>query len=215
MANINSNNTFIYNKYQEYDIFNNILLIDKNIPEYNIFFYSSNSTTFPICYSNNSNINELEELLLLFKNVNRISIIFKDDVKNLFLSNLKIMINLINNNNIKHIDFLANNILNNDNWNNYFYNLKEFTNVIIGILFNNGDLFYYKKSNKYYIAREEIQSIYWNNNIIDYYQVLYGFGVKTLNYNSLNNELSELDKQTTFNLNKIYIYNNDIIISFN
>jgi hypothetical protein len=135
----------------------NILLIDKDVKDYQIFYNSVNYKTFPIVYSSSQSTKT--EILNLIKSkftgfcINRIAFCFESSLENtkLFLdndpfftsndllndvttysNNIEFIISLINEFKIKNIDFLACNTLNYPNWVNYYNILSNKTNVIIG-----------------------------------------------------------------------------------
>ena len=137
--------------------YTNILLIDKDVNDYQIFYNSVNYKTFPIVYS--SYRSTKTEILNLIKSkftgfcINRIAFCFESSSENtkLFLdndpfftsndllngvttysSNVEFIISLIHEFKIKNIDFIACNTLNYPNWVNYYNILSNKTNVIIG-----------------------------------------------------------------------------------
>jgi hypothetical protein len=128
----------------------NVLLIDSNVKNYQTFVDSVNSYTFPIVYSNMSSKTELLTLLQTnFTSISRIGIVFNSSLENvktfldgkpLFLNsetepyseNLQFIINVINEFQVKNIDYLACNTLNYQNWVNYYQLLTQSTGVVIG-----------------------------------------------------------------------------------
>ena len=56
----------------------NLLLIDSNVKESQLFFDSCNSETFPIIYSKNGTTEQLKEILTNFQQINRIGFVFHD-----------------------------------------------------------------------------------------------------------------------------------------
>ena len=136
--------------------FTNILLIDSCVNDYQTFVDSVNSSTLPIVYSIGSSKTDLLNLLQTnFTNISRIGIVFTSysdsnlentklflDFKPFFVNedldvdsdseNLKFITNVIKEFNVKNIDYLACNTLDNANWINYYKVLTENTGVIVG-----------------------------------------------------------------------------------
>ena len=128
----------------------NILLIDKNIKDSQIFTDSVNASTFPITYSTTSTKSELLTLLKAnFTSIDRLAICFttssrnkkfldnqpfftKEETTNSYSENVTFLIALIKEFNVKNIDFFACNTLNYPNWVNYYSILTKETEVIVG-----------------------------------------------------------------------------------
>ena len=125
----------------------NILLINKEIKDTQLFTNSVNADTFPIIYSTSSSKTELLALLKTnFTTIDRIGICFISSLENPknFLDckpfftnvgtgeNLDFLIALIKEFGIKNIDFLACDTLNYSNWVNYYATLTKETTIIVG-----------------------------------------------------------------------------------
>ena len=138
----------------------NILLIDNNVENFNIFVDSVNSNTFPIVYSGISSKDELLALLQAnFTFIPRIGLVFASnpdgstkmflDGTPLFLDeevnplikreeeepyseNVQFIINLIKEFSVKNIDYLACDTLCYSNWEDYYQLLTLETHVIVG-----------------------------------------------------------------------------------
>lgn len=127
----------------------NILLIDENVQDYQIFFNSSNEKTFPITYNGNCLRTELETLFSQFDSIDRICFVFdetgiptnklfinyssffktedlKEDELNKLSENFKFLINSLGRMQVKFIDFLACNSLNYTNFVNFYEKIKYF-----------------------------------------------------------------------------------------
>ena len=181
----------------------NILLIDNAVKDAQLFASSVNDNTFPIIYSRTSNKTDL--LLILrtkFTSIERIGFAFASsnsgnskpflDSKPFFSSkeetglyseNVEFIINIINEFQIKNIDYLACDTLNYSNWVNYYHILTKETGVVIGASNNKtgnikfgGDwvmestsqdieLIYFTKSIEYYSYLLDIPI--WTNNILN------------------------------------------------
>ena len=173
----------------------NLLLIDSIVSESQLFFDSSNTNTFPIIYSNNSNRDDFIKLLEdKFSNgLERIAFVFHDNIKdgkeflnqelffleydiqeniNSYSANTQLLIDVTKKYGIKNIDFLACNSLNYQNWIKFYDILSKETGVIVGAsndktgnLKNGGD---WLMEN----TNENVISTYFNSNIENYASTL-------------------------------------------
>ena len=174
----------------------NILLIDSNMSESQLFYDSANASTFPIIYSNGSNKSELLQLLKdKFTTVDRISFVFHDNIHDgktfvdneLFFSetdisedadadtfspNVSFLLDVIKDFSVKNIDFLACNSLNFANWTKFYNLLQVKTNVVVGASNDaTGNLKYggdWIMEN----TNEDVVNIYFNSNIENYSSLL-------------------------------------------
>jgi hypothetical protein len=172
----------------------NILLIDSNMSESQLFYDSANASTFPIIYSYSSNRSELSQLLKdKFTTVNRISFVFHDNIHDgkafvndeLFFSetdisdgadtfspNVSFLLDVINDFSVKNIDFLACNSLKFTNWTKFYNLLQVKTNVVVGASNDaTGNLKYggdWVMEN----TNENVVNIYFNSNIENYSSLL-------------------------------------------
>jgi hypothetical protein len=185
----------IYNNDINVTSINNILLIDSTVRENKIFIDSCNINTFPIVYNHCSNRTELRELLLnkfSLTQLSRIAFVFYNSNMNsknflnnynffeyedisenpVFSENVQFLINLIKEFNIKHIDYLACNSLQYDNWNKYYDLLKTNTNVIVGA--SNDETGNIKYGGDWIMENtsEYVKNIYFNENIENYTSTL-------------------------------------------
>ena len=131
--------------------FTNVLLIDRQVPDYQLFVDSVNSSTFPIVYSTSSSKTELLAVLQkMFTSISRIGIAFTSESENVkmfldcnhlfkeeeetvpFSENVQFIIDIINEFSVTNIDYLACNTLNYTNWTNYYQLLNLNTGVIVG-----------------------------------------------------------------------------------
>jgi hypothetical protein len=118
----------------------NILLIDGSIEQFEILANSCNQTTISIVYSNKTTRNELNNKLSQYKNIKRVALAFHYSPNYIFLENENIFsanntnffIDLIDNNNIENIDFLACNTLQDINWKQFYDKIVKETNVVLG-----------------------------------------------------------------------------------
>jgi alpha-tubulin suppressor-like RCC1 family protein len=138
----------------EYPIYNsnykNILLIDRTVPDYQVFVDSVNDSTFYITYSYDSTKDQLLNLLQTnFSSIDRIGFVFSsnhgipitfldnvpffsNDETIIYSENVNFLISIIKEFNIGTVDFLACNTLQYPNWVDYYNILTKETGVIIG-----------------------------------------------------------------------------------
>lgn len=139
----------------DYSKYINLLLINNNVQDYQVFVTSANSDTFPVVYSCNSSRDELIELLSSpgFSNLNRIGLIFEtndngriypffnneamfsdNDANGTepFSNNMIFIVGLIQTLGIINIDYLACSTLNFESWKSYYAVLTAQTGVIVG-----------------------------------------------------------------------------------
>jgi hypothetical protein len=179
----------IYNEVIGTNQFKNVLLINKGVKNYQTFVNSVNSDTFPIVYSLNSTKVELLELLhRMFSIIDRIGFVFYSygDSKTVFLDkkslfentevapyseNLKFILDIIAEFQIKNMDFLACDTLNYPNWTNYYEILTQSTGVIIGASNDKTGNIKYGGDWVLESTSQDIEQIYFDHNI-SYYTFL-------------------------------------------
>ena len=179
----------------------NILLIDNLVYQNEVLFNSSNSNTFGIKYSINSDRDELNKILGdNFESIDRIGFVFNDALieskqflnselfftskdlepeTNIFSSNLTFIIELVKKFNIKNIDFLVCNGLNYSNWTKYFNLLTKQTGIIIGASNDKTGNIKYGGDWILESTGTDIKNIYWNDNINDYTSTLFTSTIST------------------------------------
>ena len=138
-------------------VYKNVLLIDTEVKDAQLFSSSANDDTFPITYSSASTKTELSVLLKTkFPNsiIERIGLVFTSngvivktflDSKPFFTNdddgehsvspyseNVDFIISVIKEFNVKNIDYLACDTLNYPNWKNYYTILTKETGVVVG-----------------------------------------------------------------------------------
>ena len=140
--------TLLHPEINPLNTYTNILLIDNSVEDFQIFVDSANTSTFPIVYSVFSLKTDLLALLQTnFQTISRIGIVFTSslespkmflDFKPLFLNdepvseNLQFIIDVINEFQVKNIDYLACNTLNYPNYVTYYDTIKTDTGVVVG-----------------------------------------------------------------------------------
>jgi hypothetical protein len=160
----------------------NILLIDKNVEKYQEIVNSVNSNTMAIVYSYLSRKEDLSGVLNNFVNIDRIAFAFSSNPNNCpvtFLdnqsffhhSNISFLIDIFNKYNTKNADYLACNTLQYEIWDNYYNTLTNSTTTIIGASNNKTGNLNYGGDWLLENTSENIESIYFTNNI-EYYTYL-------------------------------------------
>jgi hypothetical protein len=169
--------------------FTNILLIDSDVPNYQIFVDSVNTNTFPIVYSVFSLKTELLALLQSnFTSIARIGIVFtsnaetsktfldnkyffNDSETEPYSENLQFIINIINEFQIQNIDYLACDTLSYSAWSNYYQLLTQTTGVVVGASNDKTGNIKYGGDWVLESTSQDIESIYFTQNI-EYYNFL-------------------------------------------
>jgi hypothetical protein len=138
--------------------YTNVLLIDKNVKDAQIFADSVNTNTYPIMYSSSSTKNNLMDVLknAFILKIDRIGIVFSSNPVTvpLFLDNQPFFTNITSGNEpdlvsyrnenvdfmlsvikefgVGHVDYLACNTLQYTNWTKYYEMLTQETGVVVG-----------------------------------------------------------------------------------
>jgi hypothetical protein len=181
--------------------FTNILLIDREVNNYQQFTDSVNSSTFPIVYSKTSSKTELLTLLQTnFTIINRIGVVFTSSLGNpkMFLDrkslfnedeeiepyseNVQFILNLIKEFQVKNIDFLACDTLNYSNWVNYYQILSQNTGVVVCASNNKTGNIKYGGDWVMESTSQDIEYVYFTKSI-EYYQYLLDSSVWSTGYN--------------------------------
>ena len=223
--------SLIYDKtITDFTMYTNVLLIDRSVKQNKIFYNSANSITFPIMYMSLCNSLDIIELLSKFNknirlafvfehNINSINMLF--DMKPIFndtLDNTNVMtiLQLISNNNITNIDYLACNTFsqseNDIKWKPY-YDLLSSHNVIIG---NSSNFTGNMVGNDWIMEStgENIKNLYFTDNINNYTASLDITIPKPSDFNPtfivyINNS----NIPSTLSSNTLYILTEDISMS--
>jgi hypothetical protein len=169
--------------------YTNVLLIDCDVSDYQIFVDSVNSDTFPIVYSVNSLKTELLSVLQSnFTTISRIGIVFtssagfpktflnckyfcNDSETEPYSENLQFIINIINDFQVQNIDYLACDTLSYSNWSNYYQLLTQTTGVIVGASNDKTGNIKYGGDWVLESTSQDVESIYFTQNI-EYYTYL-------------------------------------------
>jgi len=174
----------------------NVLLIDSNVLESQLFYESANENTYPIMYSESSTKEELQQVLNdKFPNgFNRLSIVFHDPGYNLyktfmnckglfedadllenattFSENAAFLIDLLKNKNVLNIDFLSCNTLNYPIWKQFYEVLHLQTHILVGASDDSTGNVKYGADWIMESTNEDIKNIYFNKNIENYASTL-------------------------------------------
>jgi hypothetical protein len=130
----------------------NVILIDDAVQEYQQFVDGCSATTFPIVYNYHSDRNELKALLVRkFSDIQRLAFVFHNANMNrklflnnqcfftgsdleggVFSDNLQVVVDIIRDFGVIHVDYLQCNSLQYDTWKQYYDILKTATNVVVG-----------------------------------------------------------------------------------
>jgi len=191
---------FLFNDSIDTTSIRNVLLIDKDTHDYEIFYNSCNETTFPIVYSRRCSRNDLLQLLNnKFSNINRLCFVFslqlgyvflnneflfRDDESSPYSENVTFIINLINQFNISTVDYLACDTLKYDNWQNYYNIILSNTTAIVGASNDRTGNLKYGGDWTMESTGQDIETIYFNSQIQNYQQLLDG---AESNYVIMNN----------------------------
>ena len=156
----------------------NILLIDRFVRDYNVFVTSVNSSTLPIVYSNTTTRRQILSQLSDLTTIDRIGIAFSNEGNTLFLENgsffgdnMNFIISLIQEKNVKNIDYLGCNTLNTPGWKEYYAILTEQTGVIVGASSNRTGNLQYGGDWILESTGQDIEHIYFTQSI-EYYKYL-------------------------------------------
>jgi DNA-binding beta-propeller fold protein YncE len=199
-----------------------VLLIDNTLTDVQELANNANSDTFPIIYNSTSSKLELLDILRSnFSCIKRFAFMFASnsgnskiflDRKPLFLDqevkpyseNVEFLLSLIEEFNIKHIDYLACNTLQYPNWRNYYSIISKVTRVGA----SNDKTGNIKYGGNWYMenTRQNVEHIYFTNQIEYYRYVLdntYSTWINGLNYPSMMKKYG----------NYLYVLNNNNSIS--
>ena len=176
----------------------NILFIHDEVQDYNKFKTYSNQNTFTIVYNNNSTKEELTEIFqdkLSEISIKRLGLVFhnsgintgkvfldnellftSDDLTKtdatLYSSNVKCIIELLNNYHIGNIDYLACNTLQQENWKKYYDILEKETNTLVSASNDETGNLQYGGDWILENTNTNIEQIYFNEAIKDYQYTL-------------------------------------------
>jgi len=146
-------------------MYKNILVIDENVLDANVFFTSVNEDTLPIMYSSP---NEVIELLNPYA-FERLGLVFTQEMRDLLQIDL---VPLLREKNVNRIDFLACNTLHDPEWDDYYKKIND-AGVIVGASDNYTGNIKYGGDWIMESTSEDIETIYFTSNI-SYYSYLLG-----------------------------------------
>jgi len=178
----------------------NVLLIDNQVKDPELFMSSANADTLPIIYSSQSNKGELLTLLQTkFTSIERFGIVFTNDFDpftTIFLDNqpffhttdlieppeapynnksenVEFIISTIKTFGVKNIDYLACDTLNYPEWVDYYKLITKETSITIGASNDKTGNIKYGGDWIMESTSEDIEMVYFNENI-EYYKYLLG-----------------------------------------
>ena len=169
--------------------YTNLLLINKTVKDSNVFINSCNENTFPLAYLESTTYNDLN-ISNEFQTdiINRIAIVchnyqltFVENKEFMSVENTEFIISMIKKFNVKNIDFLACETLNDTKWTDFYKILINATGVVIGA--SNDKTGNIKFGGDWVMesTSENIESIYFSKSI-EYYQYLLDV---TYNFNNI------------------------------
>jgi len=154
--------------------FTNVLLINSQVPDYQQFVTSVNTSTFPIVYSMNSSMDELLTLLETnFTSIARVALCFDSTFPDPSNAMLLFVPTLVKKFQVKNIDFLACNTLNSPEWVAYYNGLTAETGVVVGASNDKTGNIKYGGDWVMESTSQDIELIYFTQNI-EYYTYLLG-----------------------------------------
>jgi len=178
--------------------YKNVLLIDSSVMEYQQFIDSANADTFPIVYSIMSSKTDLLALLKTnFTSISRLGLVFHSssvgdsitflDREPLFIvgevsANQQFIKDVINEFQIKNIDYLACNTLNYPNWTNYYDSISQDTGVVVGASNDKTGNIKYGGDWVLETTSENVELIYFTQSIEYYQYLLASFTVNNITY---------------------------------
>jgi hypothetical protein len=200
---------FVFNDTIDTTNMANVLLIDSNVDDNQIFYDSANANTFPIIYDSTS---KTDDLLALFRqkfpaySIQRISLVFhgnggdyiapfmnnkvlfeESDLaegQTSFTENVSFLIRCIKEFHVANIDFLACNTLQYSNWKSYYAVLTSQTAVVVGASNDATGNIKYGGNWVMESTGQDIEQIYFTD-CIEYYKYLlatYTFNTITYTY---------------------------------
>ena len=198
----------------------NILLIDSNIIDSSIFVDSCNENTISFLYSENTSREDVLQFLQKNSQIERLGIVFENSPRYIFINNeplfepnlvnynTQFLIDIINQYQIKNIDFLACETLADVSWKNFYDLLMEKNRVIVGASNDKTGNIQYGGDWILESTGEDIEMIYFTKSI-EYYRYLLGFGTHTVVmingviYGCGNNSYGQIGDGTTINSYKL------------
>jgi len=197
---LQSNIPFIYNDTIDTSTIETVLLINSETEELNKY---TNSNTFGIVYNSGSSRDELLAVLRSkFANIKRVGFAFHyidgevffleneklftvddlDTSANTYSNNLQFIIDVVKEFSVTHLDYLACNTLQNENYKKYYSIITDKTNVVIGASDDKTGNIKYGGDWVLESTQEDVQNIYFSNEIVNYANLL---AVATYTFNNV------------------------------
>jgi len=158
--------------------FQNVLFIDSAVEDFQQY---ANANTFPIVYNRMTSREQILEILTQnFRHISRIGLVCHFEEQPYFLNNellfsdvnTQFMIDLIKQFNVINLDYLACRTLQNQGWKDYFTKLHNATGIPIGASDDNTGNLPYGGNWILESTQEDIQTIYFNDQIVNYSSLL-------------------------------------------
>ena len=165
----------------------NLLLIDDSLKDSQVFVTSVNDSTIPILYSKTTTRADILTQIDTVT-IDRVGIVFSNEVHTTFLEgkpffskplqpfseNVNFIISLIQEKNVKHIDYLGCNTLKYPDWAQYYTAIQQ-TGVVVGASDNSTGNLKYGGDWVMESTGQDIELIYFKHSI-EYYKYLLGPG---------------------------------------
>jgi len=173
--------SFIYDDSIDTSSIQNVLLIDSSVKEFQQY---ANANTFPIVYTRSCTREQLLTILSSkFNNISRIAIVCHFSESLLFLNedilfsemNTQCIVDITKQFHLTHIDFLACDTLQSTLWTTFYATLYAATGIPIGASNDNTGNIKYGGDWILESTQEDIQTIYFNDQIQNYSSLLISF----------------------------------------
>ena len=184
----------------DYSGFKNIVLIDDQIKQPQLFYNSCKTDTYPILFNYRSTGTELLSILSNFQSIDRLCFVFdgiylrspspfldnkqfftKNDLvekdENNYSDNLKLVLNICQKYNVKNIDYLACSSLTFLNWRKYYSLLQKKTGVVVGA--SDDETGNIKHGGDWILEStgQDVENIYFTAGISEYLYTLVGVSI--------------------------------------
>ena len=187
-SSLQNKNSLIYNNAIDTSTIQNVLFINSSVTNFQQY---ANANTFPIVYSRKNTLKQLLELLTSkFQNISRIAIVCHFSEEPYFLNNetlfsdtnIQFIIDLVKQFNVKNLDFLACSTLQSQVWTSYYTKLHDTTCIPIGASNDNTGNLKYGGDWIMESIQEDVQTIYFNDQIQKYASLLEILTIDGINY---------------------------------
>ena len=169
----------------------NVLLIDSTVSDFQQY---TNANTFPIIYNRTCSKEQMLEILhSKFQSISRIAFVSHFSKEPYFLNNellfsdanTQFIVDVIKQFNVLHMDYLACNTLQNQLWTLYYTKLHNETGVKVGASNDNTGNLKYGGDWIMESTQEDVQTIYFNDQIQHYSSLLVILTINGINYTTV------------------------------